>query len=395
MTLYIKNGNQYDVTKDGTIDIKDILPPGVYSLRSAPMRGFYLEKEESFTPLKRYYSDVLEKTERIINTFHSRSANTGTLLVGDKGSGKTLLAKHISLKLEEEGIPTICISSEFSGAGFTSFIDGITQPVMILIDEFEKVYGAEAQEDLLTLLDGVSHNKKLYVLTSNNKYKINENMINRPGRIFYSIDYNGIEERFVREYCQDNLKNKDRISDVMEVLPILAKMNFDMLQSLVEEMNRYNEHPKESLRMLNIRVEQTERNYDIEVHDPEGGLLFKAKNTLEPMSVDGHCFKNPMFKDPHRDHSNLTDEEWEAWYLDYRRIDRDEDYTAMYDELNVDQVTSNVRDTFGNIHWVKFPSASFEVAREGSFIYKNVDGYTLRLTRSKEKVVDVLAYSPF
>jgi hypothetical protein len=392
MTLYIKNGNQYDVTKDGTIDIQDHLPAGVYSLRSMPMRGFYLEKEDSFSVLDRYYSDVVEKSGRIINTFTNRAANTGVLLAGEKGSGKTLLAKHVSIMLEAQGIPTIVIASEFSGMGFTSFIDGITQPIMIMIDEFEKVYGAEAQEDLLTLLDGVSTNKKLYMLTCNNRYKINENMINRPGRIFYSIDYNGIEEKFVREYCQDNLEDKTRVGEVVEILPLLSKMNFDMLQALVQEMNRYNEHPKQSLRMLNIRVESNERLFNIEVFNLDGALLFKSRQALEPMSAEGHYFQNPNYKSPHRDHANLTDEEYEAWFVEFNKINSSEDYEQMYSEESSHIVVSSLVDTYGNVNWVKFPNESFSFAKEGSFVYENSAGYVLKLSRHKEKVHDVLAH---
>lgn len=111
-----------------------------------------------------------------------------------------------------------------------------------------------------------SQPKKLFVLTCNNKYRIDEHMRNRPGRIYYMIDFDGITEEFIIEYCNDNLNNKSFIPDVCKVASVFPKFNFDMLKALVEEMNRYNETPSEALRYLNVKAEFAGNvEYDIEL----------------------------------------------------------------------------------------------------------------------------------
>jgi hypothetical protein len=43
----------------------------------------------------------------------------------------------------------------------------------------------------------------------NDKFKVNQHMRNRPGRIFYMIEYKGLDKQFIREYCQDRLDAKE------------------------------------------------------------------------------------------------------------------------------------------------------------------------------------------
>jgi len=62
-------------------------------------------------------------------------------LVGEKGSGKTLLAKYISIAAaKERGIPTIVINHPFHGDEFNLFMQSIQEPVIVLMDEFEKIH---------------------------------------------------------------------------------------------------------------------------------------------------------------------------------------------------------------------------------------------------------------
>jgi hypothetical protein len=131
----------------------------------------------------------------------------------------------------------------------------IEQPTMILFDEFEKVYDREDQEKMLTLLDGVYPSKKLFVLTCNDKWRVNEHMRNRPGRVYYMMDYKGLEQDFIVEYCMDNLDATEHIPSICRIATLFDQFNFDMLKAMVEEMNRYDETPQEAMKMLNTRPE--------------------------------------------------------------------------------------------------------------------------------------------
>jgi hypothetical protein len=188
------------------------------------------------------------------------------MLTGEKGSGKSLLAKQLAIKGAETGMPTIVINAPWTGDKFFSFLQQIDQPSIILFDEFEKVYDSDEQESILTLLDGVFPSRKLFILTCNDKWRVDSHMRNRPGRIYYMLDYKGLTNDFIIEYCEDNLKNQTYIEKICAIASLFNQFNFDMLKALVEEMNRYDEAPEEALKMLNSKPEFDEGNkYQIEM----------------------------------------------------------------------------------------------------------------------------------
>lgn len=286
MTRFIKNGNQFMVASEESMDVRDMLPAGNYTVKEMPMGGpLYLEQIDNFTTLAKVYGDCLKNTDRVIHTFLSRPAATGIMLTGEKGSGKTLLTKNIAIELAKQGIPTIVINAPWHGDKFNSFIQTITQPCAILFDEFEKTYDRDEQEAILTLLDGVFPSKKLFMLTTNDKYRVDYHMRNRPGRIFYMLDFKGLDADFIREYCQDNLENKGHIEKIVNIASLFAEFNFDMLKALIEEMNRYDETPQESLKMLNAKPEfDGGSKYNVEI--VRNGEV--VKGDVNPSVFDGN-----------------------------------------------------------------------------------------------------------
>lgn len=245
------------------------MPAGTYTVGQNPQTGeLFLAQVEDMSVRNKIYGKSNGLCDRIFNTFMERPAATGVLLDGEKGSGKTLLTKLLSIKAREAGIPTIVINTAFAGDYFNSFIQSINQPAVIIFDEFEKNYrDQEKQDALLTLLDGVYPTKKLFVLTSNDKYRVNSHMINRPGRIFYFIEYKGLDRDFIREYCEDNLLDKSNIEGVLTVSSLFEQFNFDLLQALVEEINRYGEKPIVAMELLNAKpfVERGGNTFEIEI----------------------------------------------------------------------------------------------------------------------------------
>jgi hypothetical protein len=217
------------------------------------MKGWYLKPITDFDISGKIYGKTTSQADRILTTFASRPHSTGVLLNGEKGSGKTMLAKMISQKAAVQGISTLVINTAFCGDGFNTFIQSINEPCVIVFDEFEKVFDEKEQEATLTLLDGVYPTKKLFVLTVNDKYRVNSHMRNRPGRIFYMLDFKGLDAAFIEEYCLENLINKAFIPQVCRLTLLFDSFNFDMLKALVEEMNRYGESPNQAMEMLNAK----------------------------------------------------------------------------------------------------------------------------------------------
>jgi ATPase family associated with various cellular activities (AAA) len=345
MTLYIRNNNQYAVHSDQAMDAHHTLPVGNYLVGRTPLGEYYLEITETFSLPNKMYGNTLKHTDRILRTFDDRPGSTGILLTGEKGSGKTLLAKSLSLASASKDIPTLIVNSPFCGDGFNKFIQDIQQPCVIIFDEFEKTYDAADQEMVLTLFDGIFSSKKLLVLTCNNRWKISEHMRNRPGRLLYSIDYNGLDAAFIKEYCEDVLEDKSHILKICEIANLFEHFNFDMLQSLVEEMNRYQESPLEAMALLNAKPEY--------VSDHNNHRNYKVA-----LAVNGA---------PLPAEHQLIDETWSGNPLN----------AAI--SIDVDENPGNNEYKYKTHHFV--PSDLTHVnASTGHFLYTNAEQVTLTLT---------------
>lgn len=267
MPNFVYDKNSVQVYANESIKISSNLEPHVYNIKQNPKTmEFFLEKGENFTPFKKIYGNCNELKTKIINTFISREKSTGIILNGNKGSGKTLLAKEICIECNRIGYPVILVNDNYEDPnGLNIFIQSIGVPCVILMDEFEKVFDEESQEYILSILDGVYSHKTLFILTSNDVSKINVNLINRPGRIFYYISYEGIDENTIKQYCNENLNNKNEINSIIKLHNIIQNMNFDQLVSIVEEMNRYNQSLLETIKYMNIKVEESD-TYEISAY---------------------------------------------------------------------------------------------------------------------------------
>lgn len=287
MTHYFKSNNIINVEPSDALEVLDHLPAAAYIVKKNDMTNkLYLQTTDVFEMPRKIYGDTNERVARIYTTFQQRTKSTGVLLSGDKGSGKTLLAKVLANTFVETGSPVIIVNEPWCGQAFNELIGHIKQPAMVLFDEFDKVYDKDEQKELLTLLDGTVETKKLFVLTTNAGH-VDEHLINRPGRIYYKFNYRGIDEQFVRDYAEDNLRDHSQIDMLVTITNSFVAFTFDMLQTIIEEMNRYDESAEDAIRNLNIDMTKENVSYQIRV-------LYNNKevdNSYWPQ----HTEQNPIF----------------------------------------------------------------------------------------------------
>lgn len=125
---------------------------------------------------------IPEKAEKVLRSFKVFQRNLGVILSGDKGIGKSLFARLLSAKAVEAGYPVIIVDQAFPG--IASYIESIEQEVVFLFDEFDKTFGSnhdsDPQSTFLSLFDGTSQGKKLFIITCNSLHGLNDYMVNRP-----------------------------------------------------------------------------------------------------------------------------------------------------------------------------------------------------------------------
>lgn len=261
--MKILKTNQQLKLVDNSVEIHEKLPLGIYTLGYNDItREFYLS-EQNFTEFKlpsKLYGNADEIVKRVIDTHTRKNNKMGILLYGEKGTGKSIISKKIINSL---GLPVIMIKDYFNDSStMESFLNELRVPVVVFIDEFEKIYrNSEMQSKLLSIMDGTGQSDILFVLTSNTNDNISDYLKNRPGRVYYSIKFDSLDRAIVDSVIKDRIFNPERIKIVQKACTIIGDVNFDLLVSIIDEINHNDtEDVNELLYYLNI--EPSNSNYD-------------------------------------------------------------------------------------------------------------------------------------
>ena len=290
-----KSGNNFSLipSSDG---ILEKLPPAIYRVEYHQELGFYLSHKSKFFPEpSKIYDfnnpDMDAKLPAIfLDSFTSNSCNLGVALLGEKGTGKSLLMKRTANKALEEGMPVISVENSYPSEDLSKFLSSIKESCVVLFDEFDKKYTKNSnnrveskQEGLLSYFDGTSTNKKLIIITANDESKISEFFFNRPSRIRYTIRYGSLKSEFVEKYLEDNLKHKEVVQALLDELDLVNSINFDLLNSIIKEVNQL--YPKLSIKSI-ISILNIQRDTSLKMHY-HGCFIIKGKTyTIDFITVD-------------------------------------------------------------------------------------------------------------
>lgn len=261
--------NQYDIYDDSLVTY-DQLPAQTYAIKFNKHTGFYLQKYHNFEIGEKVYGVHTKKIEKVFRTYEKMERNLGVMLSGAKGIGKSLFAKMLCIEAVHREMPVIIVDSYIPG--IVSYIEGIEQEAIFLFDEFDKTFkksgDSNPQEAMLSLFDGLSVGKKMFVVTCNEVRDLNDYLVNRPGRFHYHFrfDYPSAEE--IDEYLRDKLQ-PEYYSQIEEVITFSRKvsLNYDCLRAIAFELNQGEEF-KEVILDLNI----------LNVSNPEYYVILHFKN---------------------------------------------------------------------------------------------------------------------
>ena len=240
----IKIGTKVEIYND-TVTTYNKLPAKTYIIRFEKMLGFYLDEYADIEVKEdKVYGEHMQKVEKVLRSYEQFDRNLGVILSGSKGIGKSMFAKLLSVEALKSDIPVIIVDKYISG--IASYIETIDQSVMVLFDEFDKTFGdvkavegeTEPQAALLGLFDGISQGKKLFIITCNDVRKLNDFIVNRPGRFHYHFRFEYPTAEEIKTYLRDKLK-KSFYGEIEPIISFSRKvdLNYDCLRAIVYEIN--------------------------------------------------------------------------------------------------------------------------------------------------------------
>lgn len=291
MRAISQGDNTYDIFDD-SLRVYDRLPAQSYVVRFSERRGFYLSKyvDMDITESK-VYGVHDAKVRKVLDSFREMNRSLGVILSGDKGIGKSLFAKMLANTAIQNGIPVIVVDTFISG--IASYIESIEQEAMILFDEFDKTFGevrakdgeSSPQTNLLTLFDGLSGGKKLFVVTCNELRRLNEYLINRPGRFHYHFHFEYPTAHEIRQYLEDKLR-KDYYGEIDNVVAFSGRvsLNYDCLRSIAFELN-HGLTFAEAIKDLNI-INTENESYKVTLRYANGMVATAKKVCLDMFGGD-------------------------------------------------------------------------------------------------------------
>lgn len=237
----ISTGNSYRIYDD-SLKTHNELPSQAYIINFNPQLGFSLVEYDDIKITEKVYGIHQDKVNKVLKNFARTKRNLGIILSGDKGIGKSLFAKLLAEKAMDNNMPVIVVDRYYPG--ISNFLNQIQQEAVILFDEFDKTFGSDReskdtgedpQVEMLSLFDGVAQGKKLFIITCNDFSKLNEYLINRPGRFHYHFRFEYPNSNAITEYLTDKGISQKEINKVIDFSG-KVKLNYDCLRAIAFEL---------------------------------------------------------------------------------------------------------------------------------------------------------------
>lgn len=212
--LYLSLKDAHITVQQDLYDQKvEKIPPGAYVPVITPFGHFLQHRQDKFEVPEKLFGDSEIRRDVIFKNYLRRSKkgdNTGALLYGKAGSGKTALVKSVANLAIEKGIPVIMVEERLPPELLRLYIK--QGPCVVLFDEMEKIYGrhdsdsdveTQGQDSLLTLLSDDQLSNVLWLATVNSIDHVSPQLRDRPGRFTFLVSPSAtFTEAELEQFCE-------------------------------------------------------------------------------------------------------------------------------------------------------------------------------------------------
>ena len=298
---YLEFDGELQLAPDTTKTFKE-LPKGFYRIKyDEKHQAYSLVRSNPLTVNEKVYGVHQEKVDKVLRSFNRTDRSLGVILSGDKGIGKSLFARMLCSAMDEISYPVIIVDSYYPGIG--RFLDTIDTECVYFFDEFDKIFkeskdhyrseddnNPSKQDVLLSLFDGTSNTKRLFLVTCNDYRNINGFLVNRPGRFHYHFrfDYPTADE--IKTYIHDKLGEDFDNDQIEEIIAFSKKvpLNYDCLRSICfefEDGGKFSDFIND-LNILNTREER----YYIKLTFENGAIVNLEDTRIDMFASDSYNF---------------------------------------------------------------------------------------------------------
>lgn len=203
--------SQHDMA--GTIDH---IPAHVYEVSFNPDIGLMLVKDRlQFSVPERKYGDHRKWFTAVTSRYDRLNPSMGVLMVGLKGSGKSMLAEDICNWGLAQGLPVLFINQKLPVQLIHGAIASIG-PCIVYFDEFGKNYRSSdepseenARDKMITLFSDTSHRGVMFIVTGNDTGEFSDFMIDRPGRFEFRLNFRPLTVKTAADIAEEFHLNPD------------------------------------------------------------------------------------------------------------------------------------------------------------------------------------------
>lgn len=310
---FIHQDNVVDVSRMSLDNIRTKLAPGVY----APFiddKGIHMRALKSRFEQSDHYGVEVERHLRMFSQDYVANGAVSVILLGQKGTGKSMTGEALCNYLIDNGVPVIYMDADIPGPVLHNLIRDVGK-CALFIDEFDKRYQEYQQKNqLLSMFSDASLSDVSFIVAGNEKHGFSDFLLDRPTRFKYLIQFTGVSPYIVEEMCKKYKISKECSKLIMRY-SCAHHASFDVMRTVIQtaaevksdigELIRrtcYMNVPKFTeftIQLMNVRSEQgmvsgvnirqSPKGYDFTViHEDGARVELSMKEVTNEAMVDRH-----------------------------------------------------------------------------------------------------------